>query len=62
METPTIATNWVGDKFDCLAFTLEMPFKDNANLPDLEHGWNGYRSYLLGQSLLTGLNIICQNL
>ncbi|MFW9609383.1 MAG: M14-type cytosolic carboxypeptidase, partial [Aquaspirillum sp.] len=23
----TMATNWVGQQFDCLAFTLEMPFK-----------------------------------
>ena len=58
VESATVATKWVGNQFDCLAFTLEMPFKDNANLPDLNTGWNGYRSYLLGQSLLTVINAL----
>jgi murein tripeptide amidase MpaA len=57
-DTPTLATNWVGDKFDCLALTLEMPFKDNDNLPDAIHGWDGQRSYNLGQSLLIAINCI----
>ena len=48
----TMATNWVGQQFDCLAFTLEMPFKDNANLPDDDYGWNGQRSLLLGEAIL----------
>ena len=55
-EMATIATNWVGHHFDCLAYTIEMPFKDNANLPDLTQGWNGYRSSLLGKSLLSAIN------
>jgi murein tripeptide amidase MpaA len=57
-ETSTLATNWVGDKFDCLSFTLEMPFKDNSNLPDDIHGWDGRRSSLLGESLLTAINLV----
>ncbi len=57
-DTPTLGTNWVGNQFDCLALTLEMPFKDNANLPDLNHGWNGYRSFILGESLLTAINVV----
>ena len=48
----TLATNWVGQNFDCLAFTIEMPFKDNADLPDARVGWNGERSKKLGASLL----------
>ena len=35
-----LATNWIGQQFACLAFTIEMPFKDNANLPDPQVGWN----------------------
>lgn len=58
VETPTIATSWIGNEFDCLSFTLEMPFKDNANLPDIEYGWNGYRSSLLGRDLLTAINFM----
>jgi murein tripeptide amidase MpaA len=47
------AGNWVGHEFDCLALTLEMPFKDNANLPDDDFGWNGQRSLRLGEALLS---------
>jgi transglutaminase/protease-like cytokinesis protein 3 len=28
-----IASNAVGEKFNCLAMTLEQPFKDTANAP-----------------------------
>ena len=48
----TLATSWIGQNFDCLAFTVEMPFKDNADLPDLQIGWNGERSKRLGASVL----------
>lgn len=51
----TLATNWVGQQFACLAFTIEMPFKDNANLPDPQVGWNGERSKRLGASVLQPL-------
>lgn len=57
-ESATVGTNWVGNQFDCLAFTLEMPFKDNDNLPDPLHNWDGRRSYLLGESLLTAINLV----
>jgi len=49
---PTVATNWVAQRFDCLAFTIEMPFKDNADLPDAVTGWSGARSKMLGASVL----------
>ncbi|WP_251360023.1 M14-type cytosolic carboxypeptidase [Kangiella sp. TOML190] len=52
-----IANNWVGENFGCLALTLEMPFKDNANLPNAITGWSPERSYHLGQSLLTALSM-----
>ena len=48
----TLATNWVGQHFDCLAFTIEMPFKDNADLPDARVGWSGARARQLGASVL----------
>jgi len=52
---PTVATNWVAQRFDCLSFTIEMPFKDNADLPDGVTGWNGERSRKLGASVLQPL-------
>ncbi|HLX53864.1 MAG TPA: M14-type cytosolic carboxypeptidase [Aquella sp.] len=57
-EEMTLATCWIGDHFDCFAQTIEMPFKDNDNLPDKLRGWNGNRSYLFGQSLLTTINLM----
>lgn len=51
----TVASNAVGHKFDCLAYTLEMPFKDNANLPDPSFGWSISRSKQLGEDVLVAL-------
>ena len=50
-----LASKWVGHTFGCLSVTLEMPFKDNANLPDPEVGWNGERSRKLGAAVLEPL-------
>lgn len=52
---PTLATNWIAQQFGCLAFTIEMPFKDNAKLPDPVVGWNGERARKLGASVLLPL-------
>ncbi|MCB2000184.1 MAG: hypothetical protein KDH91_07135, partial [Rhodoferax sp.] len=49
---PTVATNWVAQRFDCLSFTIEMPFKDNDDLPDAATGWSGERSRKLGAGVL----------
>lgn len=51
----TLATNWIAQRFGCLAFTIEMPFKDNADHPDAAVGWNGARSKRLGASVLQPL-------
>ncbi|MGQ0709458.1 MAG: M14 family metallopeptidase [Rhodoferax sp.] len=51
----SLATNWVAEQFRCLALTIEMPFKDNADAPDPEVGWNGERSKRLGASVLQAL-------
>ncbi|MCC6522600.1 MAG: hypothetical protein IT373_08070 [Polyangiaceae bacterium] len=49
------AGNWVGERFGCLSFTLEMPFKDNANDPDPRAGWSPARSMELGASLVEAI-------
>ncbi len=46
------AANWVGERFDCLALTLEMPFKDDANRPDRMRGWSPQRAMGFGRSVL----------
>lgn len=58
----TLATNWIGQQFGCLAFTIEMPFKDNADLPDLRTGWNGQRAKKLGASVLQAILAVQKNL
>lgn len=57
-----MATHWVGNQFRCLAFTLEMPFKDNADRPDPVTGWNGGRSKTLGASLLLPMLAVVEKL
>ncbi|HEU4620669.1 MAG TPA: M14-type cytosolic carboxypeptidase [Burkholderiaceae bacterium] len=47
-----LASKWVGHEFGCLSLTLEMPFKDNNNLPNAQVGWNGARSKALGRAAL----------
>jgi murein tripeptide amidase MpaA len=51
----TVASKWVGSTYGGLALTLEMPFKDNADLPDPVRGWSGARSKRLGADTLTAL-------
>ncbi len=61
-SNPTLATSWVAQNFDCLAFTIEMPFKDNADLPDALTGWSGERSRKLGASVLLPILAVVDHL
>ncbi|MGP9688928.1 M14 family metallopeptidase [Psychrobacter sp. AOP22-C1-C5] len=58
----TLATNWVAERFDCLANTLEMPFKDNDNVPDVETGWSPERSAKLGEASLIAMLAVVDEL
>lgn len=51
----TVASKWAGHTWGGLALTLEMPFKDNADMPDSLQGWSGARSRRLGADTLTAL-------
>jgi murein tripeptide amidase MpaA len=48
----TLCSNQIAQRFGCLALTIEMPFKDNADIPDKHVGWSDNRSRLLGASVL----------
>ena len=48
----TLACNSVGQAFDCLSLTLEMPFKDHDDAPNPQTGWNGLRSKDLASAVL----------
>ncbi len=58
----TVASNAVAERFKCLAFTLEMPFKDNANLPDVDFGWSANRSQQLGADVVSAIYAIANDL
>ncbi|TFW10705.1 hypothetical protein E4L96_23100 [Massilia arenosa] len=51
-EVLTMGSPHITHAFGCLSLTLELPFKDNANDPDPETGWNGARSARLGAAVL----------
>jgi murein tripeptide amidase MpaA len=51
-EMLQLASKYIGHAFKCVSLTLEMPFKDNAALPDPQVGWNGARSARLGAAIL----------
>ena len=58
----TLACNSVGQRFDCLSLTLEMPFKDNNDAPNPQTGWDGKRSKQLAKDVLTTLSTMVREL
>ncbi|MEO6132438.1 MAG: M14-type cytosolic carboxypeptidase [Saprospiraceae bacterium] len=48
----TLCSNYIAQRYGCLALTIEMPFKDNNDLPDKKYGWSDVRSRVLGASVL----------
>lgn len=51
----SMSTNQVAERFGAMAVTLEMPFKDNDDLPDAERGWSSERSMRLAEVMLATL-------
>jgi murein tripeptide amidase MpaA len=58
----TMCTSQVAQRFNCLAMTLEMPFKDNADLPDAEVGWSPARCRNLGAAVLHAVDAVMSGL
>lgn len=52
----TMSTNQVAQRFGAVAMTLEMPFKDNDDLPCPAQGWSPERSAMLGRACMEALN------
>ena len=48
----SMSTNQLAERYGACSMTLEMPFKDNADLPDPEQGWSPERSKLLARECL----------
>ena len=58
----SMSTTQLAERFGCVSMTLEMPFKDNADLPDEDYGWSSDRSRLLGLACLDALHALADQL
>lgn len=58
----TMHTNQIAERFRCQAYTLEMPFKDNADAPNEEEGWSPERCAQLGAAVLHPLTAVIERL
>lgn len=48
----SICSNQIAERFDCLSFTLEMPYKDTADTPEPVQEWCPERAMKFGASIL----------
>ena len=51
----SVCSNYISEAFDCVAITLEQPFKDNAANPMPDVGWSPQRAKLFGEACLASL-------
>ena len=51
----SMSTNQLAERFGAVAMTLEMPFKDNDDLPDADYGWSPARAMQLAKDCLAVL-------
>lgn len=51
----SMSTNQLAERYGCVSMTLEMPFKDNDDLPCAAQGWSPERSALLGRDCMGAL-------
>jgi murein tripeptide amidase MpaA len=54
----SMSTTQLAERYGCVSMTLEMPFKDNSNLPDPVYGWSPQRSKYLAAACLDALHAI----
>ena len=52
----SMSTAQLAERYGAIAMTLEMPFKDNEDLPDPEFGWSPGRSMKLAEACLAALH------
>jgi murein tripeptide amidase MpaA len=58
----SMSTAQLAERFGAVSMTLEMPFKDNEDLPDDVYGWSPDRCRLLARACLDGLHAILDDL
>lgn len=52
----------IAQRFQCLAVTLEQPYKDCYDTPQPKHGWSPARCQKLGASFLDALDVVVNDL
>ena len=52
----SMSTTQLAERYGCVSMTLEMPFKDNFDLPDEVYGWSPQRSKYLAFACLDALH------
>ena len=58
----SMSTTQLAERYGCVSMTLEMPFKDNFDLPDPLYGWSPERSKYLAFACLDALHAILPDL
>ena len=58
----SMSTTQLAERYGCVSMTLEMPFKDNFDLPDEVYGWSPERSKYLAGACLDTLHAILPEL
>jgi murein tripeptide amidase MpaA len=58
----SMSTAQLAERFGAVSMTLEMPFKDNDDLPDPREGWSPDRSRALARACLDALSSIVGDL
>jgi murein tripeptide amidase MpaA len=58
----SMSTAQLAERFGAISMTLEMPFKDNLDLPDEREGWSPDRSRNLARACLDALHSLLDDL
>ena len=58
----SMSTTQLAERYGCVSMTLEMPFKDNSDLPDEVYGWSPQRSKYLAYACLDALHALLPEL
>ena len=58
----SMSTTQLAERYGCVSMTLEMPFKDNFDLPDQLYGWSPERSKFLAFACMDALHAILPEL
>ena len=58
----SMSTTQLAERYGCVSMTLEMPFKDNFDLPDEVYGWSPQRSKFLAFACLDALHAVLPEL